>query len=521
MAPVSLAEHESAVDVFAVAARVRPRPHSWVWLLPAAALLPFANGPTPIAMAAWLGPVFLLRFVRTQPAWLGLPVAYLVLAVMSVFHFLGLMPQPGALVYFFTALFAVVAFLPYVADRLLTPRLPGSIGTLVFPTTWVTMEYLVSLSPGATWGLVPYSQYGNLALLQILSITGLWGITFLIGWCAPVANLVWEEGFASRSARIVALGFVAMLGGVLLAGETRTALFPPSGETVRVASLSGELLGTKLSKSAWQHLLRHELTASDAAEIRRWADAINNDLFQRSEREARAGAQIIFWGEENGRVLAEDELAFLERGRQVAKKNHVYLAMAYVVWHPGRPKPRDNKTVLIDPSGETRWDYLKSHPIPGGEDRTLAGDGKLPLLDTPYGRLSTAICFDADFPNLIAQAGSGRADILLDPSGDWKAIDPLHTRMASFRAIEQGVNLVRHTTDGLSAAFDYQGHVLASMDHFQATDHAMIAQVPIKGVRTIYSLIGDLFAWLSIATLALLTTRACRRRRSPLSSQAA
>jgi apolipoprotein N-acyltransferase len=483
--------------------------------LPAAALLPFANGAIPISIAAWLGPVFLLRFVRTQRAWVGLPVAYTLLAALSVFHFLGLMPEPGALVYFFTALFALVAFLPYVADRLLTPRLHGWIGTLVFPATWVTMEYLVSLSPGATWGLAPYSQYGNLALLQVLSVTGMWGITFLIGWCAPVVNLVWEEGFGSKSARAAALAFVGTVGAVLLAGEARMALFPPSGETVRVASLSGELLGTKLSKSPWQHLLRNELDSKDIVEIRRWADVINNGLFEQSKRESRAGAKIVLWGEENGRVLPDDEPAFLERGRQLAKKHDVYLAMAYVVWHPGRPKPRDNKTVLIEPSGEVGWDYLKSHPIPGGEDRTLAGDGKLPLVDTRYGRLSTAICFDADFPRLIAQAGSRRADILLDPSGDWKQIDPLHTRMASFRAIEQGVNLVRHTTDGLSAAFDYQGHVLASMDHFQATDHTMIAQVPIRGARTIYSRIGDGFAWLLMAALVLLTGSACRRR-SPL-----
>ena len=91
--------------------------------------------------------------------------------------------------------------------------------------------------------------------------------------------------------------------------------------------------------------------------------------------------------------------------------------------------------------------------------------------------------------------------------------------LAKSGAYEQGLNLVRHTTDGLSAAFDYQGHVLASMDHFQAADRTMIAQVQIKGVRTIYSVIGDLFAWLSIATLAMLTISAFRGRHTPLTSR--
>ena len=124
------------------------------------------------------------------------------------------------------------------------------------------------------------------------------------------------------------------------------------------------------------------------------------------------------------------------------------------------------------------------------------------MLDTPYGRLSSAICFDADFPSLLAQAGKMRTDIVLDPSNDWKAIDPWHTRMASFRAIEQGFNLVRHTSQGLSAAFDYEGRQLAAMDHYVASDHTLVAQVPTRGTRAAYGVLGDWFAWICLIGLA-------------------
>jgi apolipoprotein N-acyltransferase len=80
--------------------------------------------------------------------------------------------------------------------------------------------------------------------------------------------------------------------------------------------------------------------------------------------------------------------------------------------------------------------------------------------------------------------------------------------MASFRAIEEGFNLIRHTDNGLSGTFDYQGKRLAAMDHFQADDHVMISQVPNKGVRTIYSLVGDWFAWLCLVTALFLTAKA-------------
>lgn len=117
------------------------------------------------------------------------------------------------------------------------------------------------------------------------------------------------------------------------------------------------------------------------------------------------------------------------------------------------------------------------------------------------------ICFDADFPRLLAQAGALRADLVLDPSNDWPAIDPWHTHMASYRAIEQGVNFVRHTSQGLSAAYDYEGRSLATMDHYSATDRTMVSQVPTRGVRTLYSVLGDWFAWTSLAGLVLLVVK--------------
>jgi apolipoprotein N-acyltransferase len=87
------------------------------------------------------------------------------------------------------------------------------------------------------------------------------------------------------------------------------------------------------------------------------------------------------------------------------------------------------------------------------------------------------------------------------------------TKMASFRAIEQGFNLVRHTSQGLSAAFDYQGRQLASMDHYLTTDRVLVAQVPTRGTRTVYAFLGDWFAWACLAGLAGVVTLGIKSRR--------
>jgi len=131
-------------------------------------------------------------------------------------------------------------------------------------------------------------------------------------------------------------------------------------------------------------------------------------------------------------------------------------------------------------------------------------DGRIKSVETPYGRVAAVICFDMDFPGLLRQAGEPNIDLMLVPSNDWKEIDPWHSHMARFRAIEQGFNLVRHTSNGCSLAADYQGRVLNSMDHFTATDRVLVSHVPTEGVRTLYARIGDSFAWLCIAGLLAL-----------------
>jgi len=58
---------------------------SWLWLACGAALLPFTLLQTTIAFAAWLAPIFLLRFSRTVPAW-ALPALAVAGGLVSVYH---------------------------------------------------------------------------------------------------------------------------------------------------------------------------------------------------------------------------------------------------------------------------------------------------------------------------------------------------------------------------------------------------------------------------------------------------
>jgi apolipoprotein N-acyltransferase len=481
--------------------RADPRHTSWAWLPVAAALLLFANGRNTVPVVAWLAPVFLLRFLRGGRAW-RLAAAWLVAIAAWAFQFRGMVPAPQPFLAAVWVAYGAALLLPFGADRLLAGRVGGFRSTLVFPAAAMGFDYLVSLSPYGSWGSPAYTQYGDLPLMQLASITGIYGITFLIAWFASVVNWAWEHEFAWRRVRRGVLGYAAAFVAVMTFGSVRL-MVPPSGPTVRVASLTQADIPTFDNGDVERRAATGRLTEAEIEQLRDRSRRVDDDLLQRAAREADAGARIVFWGEGNSYVLPGSEPWLMARAASLARDKQIYLGLGNVVWHYGQPRPLENTFVLVDPAGRVAWRFLKAHPVPGGESSiSFTSDGLLKFADTPFGRMTGVICFDADSVQLLHQAGAGRADLLLVPSNDWRAIDPWHTRMAVFRAVEQGVNMVRHTSRGLSVAVDYQGRVRGAMDHYETTgNRALVAEVPTRGVRTVYSRVGDLFSWLALAGL--------------------
>jgi hypothetical protein len=123
---------------------------AWVWLAIGAVLLPFAHFQTLWPIAAWLSPVFLMRFCRTQRLAVGLP---LIVVAECIGIAIGLRNDyttiPDALVLAGVVLFYALPFsLPFVVDRLLAARLPGVPRTVVYPLAAVRFG---SLSRADLW----------------------------------------------------------------------------------------------------------------------------------------------------------------------------------------------------------------------------------------------------------------------------------------------------------------------------------------------------------------------------------
>jgi apolipoprotein N-acyltransferase len=466
-----------------------------------------AHGRWDLSLAAWLVPLFVLRFTRSQSLRTSFCGALLASAVaMLSFLYQSHLLNPLSIVIFL--LMSSILALPYLLDRLIAPRLAllsGVLATLIFPLSRVVVEYLLSFLPFGSFFSLATTQYGNLPLLQVISVTGVYGVSFLMAWSASVGNGVWEQHFSWPRIRTSTLLFSGLLALVLLGGSLRLAFFPPSGQTVRVASISASASARHLFPSPKQIRL---LAQSHPAQLRADFITYNNALLDRSRSEARAGAKIIVWTEVGAVTLAEDKTRLIERVQALAREEHVYLDMGLAMFQ--LPATYLNQAILIDPEGHVVWTYNKHYPAPG--DPQGPGEGKVPTTETPYGRLANVICFDADFPFLMRQAGSQDVSMMLVPSSDAQGIALVHTQLLTFQAIENGYSLVKPTNLGLSMAVDYQGRVLAATDYFTTDQPTMIANVPMKGAWTIYAHVGDLFAflcligWLGLAGFVALTS---------------
>jgi apolipoprotein N-acyltransferase len=492
-----------------------------LWLLLGFLLLPFTVVQTVLPVAAWAAPVFLVRYVRTSRrtglSLLGIFAAYLVGLILAMrggpVENLPVLLISLLLFHVSRALFST---LPYAADRLAGNRLPEWPRLFVFPAVSTAGEWLLSLARAPnTTASIAYSQHWSLALMQLLSITGMWGIIFLIAWFASTMNLLWEHEFHWREVRGPMGLYAGALAVVFVFGQARLMLPASPSRSVEVAAVT---LDDSVQQSAeagidWLALGRgsDEQRAVAGAQL---APTLSQ-MLERTETALRDGAKIVVWAEGSGTILEEDREQTLERVRSLAQRYGAYIEPALAV--AARTANQHfllNQAVLVDPSGEVLWTYEKSYPtIPVESYYTVAGTGELPVANTDYGLMSTAICNDLHFPPLIRQAGSRAAGLFLAPFNDVPPFEKEDAVGATYRAIENGFSLVRPADNGTSTIVDSRGRILASQDSRASLGGVMLASVPVGGARTVYAAWGDTYAYGCVAATLLLLSQAVLGRR--------
>ena len=340
---------------------------------------------------------------------------------------------------------------------------------------------------------VALCQYRNIALIQIASFTGIWGVSLLL-W---TMNAALAEAVQRR--KLLPLGVCASLVAVLLGYGLWQTSQPGSARTQR------------LTVAAIQDLVGQE--AGDLAPV----PPGTVDRTQMTKNAAGQGAKLIVWSEESlggefDPASAKDETRLLVRS----------LSTALVVGYSddARPKPF-NCAALIAPSGDVLTPVHHKVHLYLAEQQTNQSGHAATVVNTNIGRVGLEICFDSCYTGTTRETVSKGATLIAmpnyDPPTPRGVLHRLHGAMLPFRAVENGVPFVRADSNGLSQIVDAQGRIVAQSPLY-APD-VLVATVPLgSGKGTFFTRWGD---WLAYACLAGAVAGwiGTRKRKTPPSTQ--
>ena len=442
----------------------------------------FGTGLTPIALLAWLAPLpVLLAAPRLRLQWALLAaLAAGVCGGLNLWHYLqDVIRLPLIVAVQIAAMSGLTFALAVIAHRGLLLRGRTLAAMLAYPALVVAFEYLGSLvSPHGTFGSLAYSQLDLLPVIQLASVTGNWGVSFVVSLFPASMAAVLAPSATARTAwrwrGAAGMAGLAVVAGMLAFGVARLQGTP--SETVRVGlvSLQGPVR-PQVATAEGQALLQRYLAAIDAL--------------------AAQGARIVVLPET---ALTLDGSASPELAERAA--SHNMTIAAGIAMKEGTGKER-NAALAFRPGVTTPTAYAKRHLIPGFEDQYKPGSDYVML---PGAATGLAVCKDMDFHDTSHAYALRKADLLLVPAWDFGLDGWLHSRMAVLRGVEGGFAVARAARRGSLTLSDNRGRLIAEATDEEG-DAQLVGDLPLYQSHTLYGEWGDWFAWADLALILWLS----------------
>lgn len=403
--------------------------------------------------------------------------------------------------------------------------------SLLCAALWVALEMIRSrFLSGFPWSLLGSSQFQMTPLLQISSFTGAYGVSFLIVWtsvslfCAG-ATLLRPEASRSTLAAEVFLPLLAV-AVVFATGYYRITHAPETTRSIRLTSIQPSIPQTMI-----------------------WDGSANDQRFAAllglTERALSNCTDALLWPEAALPELNDASFAALTN---LAAQHHLWFIFGAddIVLRPGATNDTDvcfyNGAWMLSPRGLIADNYHKRRLVIFGEYVPLAD--ALPFIKwlTPITgsfaagtnatqfhlrdlgvRAAPLICFEDCFPHGAREHVHDDTDLLINLTNDgWfgeGAEQWQHLANAVFRAIENGVPLVRSCNNGLTCWVDPQGRIREPFRDEHGTIYGPgfttftvpLAETPHQ--PTFYNRHGDVFGWVCVALAGLaVASRIVRRR---------
>jgi len=414
----------------------------------------------------------------------------------------------------------------------------GVIPSLVAsPFLWVSLEYIRSNMGfmAFPWGLLSHSQYQYPRMIQVASITGNYGVSFLVAWVNAALAAVFllysppsPSKYAARHASI----FVA-IGGALISsaawyGHTEVSK-PIVGKEIKVSVVQGNIEQEK----KWEI---------------KYAQAIMQTYADLTREASKDRPDLIVWPEAATPRAITGDYHLYRQVKEIATSTGTYLLLGSTHQDKIRNKGPSalkytNSAFLISPDkGEKDKRYDKIILLPFGEYLPMKGiipwswiqipdpgsylsGQEFTVFENSVCRFAVTICWETIFPDLVRRFVNQGAQFLVNITNEaWfgKSAAPYQfLSMNVFRAVENRVYVVRCANTGVSCFIDPYGRIVDRVKN-QAGQDIFVQGVLTRTIRavdskTIYTKYGDWFAWLCIFTsgIALIFSFFKARRRKP------
>ncbi|MEW6059957.1 MAG: apolipoprotein N-acyltransferase [Actinomycetota bacterium] len=474
--------------------------------LPLAALVSAASGlllsaalpPADIGPLAFVAPVpfvWLVREARPRRGLLlGFVFGFAYFGVVLCWVFLFGLVAWTALVTASAAFMAVFGALAPVVWRAEHPY-RSAVG---MAGLWTGIEWLRGMWPlgGFAWGQLGSTQTGNPFLLRLASVTGVWGISFVVLLAGTLALLAAERATSRRAS---ALGLTAVaLAIVLLPGAI--PILQPDGRTLVVAAIQVDVLRAASLDPVQEDIRVAELNVAQQGTL------------------VRDPPDLIVWGEG-----ALDPGAYTDPATMATVRASITQVgsptLAGAVTRPSSGIER-TEALLFDGEGRLVDRYAKVHLVPFGEYvpwrrqlQWISALEQIPVDRQPGERIHTVaagglpafgtpICFENSFPGIereMVRQGAGFFVLTINnASYRYTAASQQHLVMSRLRAVEDARWVVHAAVSGVSAFVDPSGRVVGETELF-ATD-VLRQQIRTSTRETPYVRFGD---WLPALSLLL------------------
>ncbi len=376
------------------------------------------------------------------------------------------------------------------------------------PFIWVSMEWIRSCGfMGFTWINLGHSQYNFLELIQISSITGVMGVSFLI----VAVNNVFRE--------ILSFNFPDRFKSGTLKNKKEIIIYTLIVIVIFISTISYGFFELNTSHIEGNSETKIAIIQPSIDQSIKWDKRHQGDIIKKYFSMTREASlhhpDIVLWPETAipSFLLLDNELMYSIR--TLLKEVNTFLLTGTVDLVP-ESRLIFNTALMLSPEGNLVEKYHKMHLVPFGEylpgrkylermsalkevikpiSRFSSGQ-EVVIFKTPYIKFSTVICFESIFPDISRKCMLKGAECIIVLTNDaWfeRSAAPFqHNIKSVFRAVENRTFVVRCANTGVSSIIEPTGKIIDSTPIYE--EKILYATIYPHAGTTFYTYYGDVFA---------------------------